>query len=95
MTMHRIVIVAGLLLTVAAHAQTPQLPPGVKLPPGVTIPPNAATMTPAQAKAAYEGLDPATKEALKQAAAPYRAQVEADPRLKAQIKAWIKSMLGK
>ena len=93
--MHRIVIAAGLLLAFAAHAQTPQLPPGVKLPPGVTIPPNAATMTPAQAKAAYEALDPATKEALKQAAAPYKAQIEADPGLKAQIKAWIKSMLGK
>jgi hypothetical protein len=93
--MNRIVIVATLLLTFAAHAQTPQLPPGVKLPPGVTIPPNAQNMTPAQAKAAYEGLDPATKEALKQAAAPYKAQIEADPGLKAQIKAWIKSMLGK
>jgi|GEM_PF-2384873 len=93
--MKRIVIVVGLLAAGAAQAQTPQLPPGVALPPGVTIPPNAQSMTPEQAKAAWAGLDPATKEALKQAAAPYKAQVEADPGLKAQIKAWIKSMLGK
>ncbi len=84
-----------------ARAQT-QLPPGVTLPPGTTlpkglppIPPNAASMTPGQAKAQYEALDPATKQALKEAAAPYKAQVENDPGLKAQIKAWIKAWMGK
>ena len=102
--MTRLLSMIGVLTALALPclAQTPQLPPGVTLPPGTTLPknlpplpPNAANMTPAQAKAQYEALDPATKQALKEAAAPYKAQVENDPGLKAQLKAWVKSMMGK
>ena len=54
-----------------------------------------AGMTPAQARSQYEALDPATNLALKQAAEPYKAQIVSDPALKTQIKAMLKSWLGK
>ncbi len=94
----RLLIVALLLSTsVPALAQPlPQLPPGTTLPKGMPpIPPNAASMTPGQAKAMYDSMTPEQRQALKDAAAPYRAQVENDPGLKAQVKAWIKSWMGK
>ncbi len=86
-----------LATTIPALAQPlPQLPPGTTMPKGLPpIPPNAASMTPGQAKAQYDALDPATKEALKKAAEPYKAQVANDPDLKTKIKAWIKAWMGK
>jgi hypothetical protein len=80
----RIAFVAMFALPMMAQAQT--MPPG--------LPPGAAAMTPDQAKAAYQNLDPAQKHQVRQIAEQAKAQIAADPSLKEKIKAWIKAFRG-
>lgn len=84
----------------AAFGQTqPSLPPGMQqnLPQGLPqgMPANPGAVTPGQAKAIYESLDPAQKAQLKQMAEQAKAQYGQDEGLKAQVKAWLKGWLGK
>jgi hypothetical protein len=75
----------GVALLLAPAAMAQPLPKGVALPPGVTAD-SLRGMTPDQAWAKYNSLDPKTKKALKDAAERVKAQYENDPELRAKLK---------
>jgi len=74
------------------------IPPDLltKIPPDLLaqIPPNAATMTPEQAKAYYQGLEPAQKKSLKDQAKQIKAQIDGVPGLVDKLKALLRSLIG-
>jgi hypothetical protein len=75
-----------------------EIPPDLfaNVPPSLLakIPPNAATMTPEQAKAYYRGLDPVSKQSLKQQGMEIKTRLESVPGLKDKLKALWASMKG-
>jgi hypothetical protein len=58
------------------------------------VPPNAATMTPDQARAYYQSLDPAQKKSLKEQVKQIKAQIDGVPGLMDKLKALLRSLLG-
>jgi hypothetical protein len=86
-------VLAGFALLGAPAAWAQSLPNGTTLPPGVT-PESLRGMSPAEARARYDSLDPATKRSLHEAADQAKAQYGNDPGLKETLKAMLKSWKG-